>query len=286
MTRAAKKDLERSQRRWAESAGIALDARGYLRDEAANFRVPLSPGARAGLDRGSERTPYPSRPARTWALHSSAALVANVFDHWSGRDAGPLLRALGRAEPHAGLTFEEPLPTGLEGDPPAADVALRFADGALLAIESKFSEWLVRRPRNKAEFKAKYFAQAWWELRGLPRCQALANDIQRGARRFKWLHAAQLLKHALGLVTCAPGAGALCYLYYDWPAREAVEHRAEIESFAAAIDAALPFTALSYQTLFAALSADPAVDVAYLDYLRARYFADVRDRVRTRAALS
>ena len=238
--------------------------------------MPLSPRACAGLDRGSERTPYPSRPARTWALHSSAALVANVFDHWSTHDPRPLLRALGRSETHAELTFEEPLPTGLEGDPPAADVALRFADGGLLAIESKFSEWLVRRPPNKAEFKTKYFSQPWWELRGLPRCQALANDIQSGARRFKWLHAAQLLKHALGLATRVPRAGALCYIYYDWPTREAAEHRAEIESFAAAIDAALPFTALSHQSLFAALSSQPAVDGPYLEYLRTRYFADAR----------
>lgn len=278
MTHAAKKDLERRQRRWAESAGIAFDARGYLRDEAANFRVPLSEGARSGLDRGSERTPYPSRPARTWALHSSAALVANVFDHWTGCDPRPLLRALGRAEQHAALTFEEPLATGLEGDPPSADVALRFASGGLLAIESKFSEWLVRRPRNKVEFKAKYFpaGAALWELRGLPRCQALAADIQSGARRFKWLHATQLLKHALGLATSASRVGALCYLYYDWPTREAEAHRAEIATFAAAIDAELPFTALSYQTLFAALCADASVDRGYLDYLRARYFFDVR----------
>src|SRR5262245_60719077 len=136
MTHAAKKDLERRQRRWAEHAGIALDARGFVREEAANFRVPLSEGARSGLDRGSERTPYASRPARTWALHSSAALVANMFDYWTGRDVRPLLRALGRGDERGELTFEEPLATGLEGDPPAVDVALRFADGGLLAIES------------------------------------------------------------------------------------------------------------------------------------------------------
>ncbi|HZF29840.1 MAG TPA: hypothetical protein VE907_12020 [Gammaproteobacteria bacterium] len=278
MTHAARKDLERRQRRWAESVGVALDARGFVRDEAANFRVPLSAGARSGFDRGSERTPYPSRPARTWALLSSAALVANVFDHWTGRDPRPLLRAFGRADEHAVLTFEEPLATGLEGDPPSADVALRFTGGGLLAIESKFSEWLVRRPRNKREFKPKYFPAGapLWELRGLPRCQALAADIQRGARRFKWLNATQLLKHALGLATAAPRAGALCYLYYDWPGREADAHRTEIAAFAAAIDAAPAFAALSYQTLFAALSADEAVDRGYLDYLRARYFSVAR----------
>jgi hypothetical protein len=274
MTLAAKKDLERRQRRWAEGAGIAFDARGFVRDESANFRVPLSPGARLGFDRGSERKPYPSRPARTWALHSSAALVANVFDHWTGRDLRPLLRALGRAEESAELTFEAPLVTGLEGDPPSADVALHFAGGGLLAIESKFSEWLVRRPRNKAEFKPKYFPAGipLWESRGLPRCQALAADIKSGARRFKWLHATQLLKHALGLATSASG-GALCYLYYDYPTREARAHRAEVDAFAEAIDSSLPFAALSYQVLFAALCADGNVDRGYLDYLRARYFA-------------
>jgi len=94
-----------------------------------------------------------------------------------------------------------------------------------------------------------------------------------GARRFKWLHATQLLKHALGLATSVPGRGALCYLYYHWPTREAEAHRAEVDAFAAAIDASLPFTALSYQSLFAALSADPNVDHGYLDYLRTRYFA-------------
>ena len=87
-----------------------------------------------------------------------------------------------------------------------------------------------------------------WEKRALPRCQALAADIQSGARRFKWLHATQLLKHALGLATSAPGGGALCYLYYDWPAREGEAHRAEVDAFAVAIDASLPDVARAWHS--------------------------------------
>jgi hypothetical protein len=210
------------------------------------------------------------------ALTSSAALVANVFDHWTGRAAAPLLRALGSGETSAAISFEEPLSTGLEGDAPTADVFLDLPSGRALAIESKFSEWLVRRPRNKVVFKAKYFPRGrdLWEARGLPGCQSLAGAIQSGAERFRFLHAAQLLKHALGLACTRPGGFELRYLYYEWPTREAEEHRAEIARFAAAVAAELPFAALTYQALFARLAADPGVDREYLDYLGARYFPD------------
>jgi restriction endonuclease-like protein len=272
----AKKDLERKQRRWAEATGVVFDARGYVRDEAANLWRPLSAGAIAGFARGSERAPRATAPPRMTALCSSAALVANVFDHWTARDAGPLLRALGFEEPRATIAFEEPLATGLEGDAPTADVFLTLPADRAVAIESKFSEWLVRRPRNKVVFKAKYFpsGRAPWEAHGLPRCQALAAEIQSGAQRFRFLHAAQLLKHALGLASTRPAAFELRYLYYEWPTREAEEHRGEIERFAAAVDREVPFAALTYQTLFAKLDSDPRVDRGYLDYLRARYFPD------------
>jgi hypothetical protein len=214
------------------------------------------------------------------ALHSSAALVANVFDYWTEREAAPLTLALGLGAEPATLTFEEPLPTGLEGDPPTADVLLRFASGYVVAIESKFTEWLVRKPRNKAVLKTKYFppGEQLWTLCGLSRCQRLAERLQSGAERFRFLHAAQLLKHALGLALTAPRGFELRYLYYDWPAREAAEHRAEIERFADAVAPALGFGAVTYQSLLAALARDPRVEPAYLDYLRARYFPELARR--------
>jgi hypothetical protein len=277
MSPAAKKDLERRQRRWAEAVGVAFDARGHVRDEHANLWRPLSACAIAGFGRGSERLPRATAPPRMTALTSSAALVANVFDHWTGRAAAPLLRALRSTEPSAAISFEEPLATGLEGDAPTTDVFLELPSGRALAIESKFSEWLVPRPRNKVVLKAKYFppGRGLWDARGLPGCQALAGAIQGGAERFRYLHAAQLLKHALGLACTRPRAFELKYLYYEWATREAEEHRAEIARFTAAVAAELPFAALTYQALFARLAADPGVDREYLGYLRTRYFPAV-----------
>jgi len=200
--------------------------------------------------------------------------VLNVFDHWHGGDNAALVAALGFAEGATALTFEEPLPTGLEGDPPTADVALRWPSGRVAAIESKFGEWLVRRPRNKAGFKPKYFPPGTevWTAAGLPRCQALAADIDAHRERFRWLHAAQLLKHALGLARLGATVTTLVYLHYDWPSPESVQHAAELERFRARIRGEIDLRVLTYQALFAALRAGSAGPVEYRAYLERRYF--------------
>ena len=271
---AGRKDLDRRQRRWADAAGVTYDARGYVRELAANLRVPLDAIARAEIERGSELTATSTRPGRLLSLMSSAALVVNVFDYWRGHDTAPLVAALGLPAGSPQLRFEEPLPTGLEGDPPTTDVALHWPSGRVAAIESKLGEWLVRRPRNKAVFKRKYFPPGGevWSAAGLPRCQELAADIDSGRERFRWLHAAQLLKHALGLARLGAPATTLVYLYYDWPSREATEHAAELARFTRRVAADCDFRVLTYQALQAALVADGRLDARYRAYLEQRYF--------------
>ena len=216
-------------------------------------------------------------PPKLHALHSSAALVANVFDYWSDRDGTPLVAALGFAGRCSELRFEAQFPSGLPGDPPTVDLLVQLDLGRPVAVESKFSEWLDRRPRNKAVFKTKYFppGRALWAEHGLPRCQALAEALQARTERFRHLHAAQLLKHALGLAVAAPTGFSLCYLYYDWPCRESAAHREEIERLAARIAGELEFSALTYQELYRRLHASRVAEPAYLEYLRSRYFGDV-----------
>ena len=200
----------------------------------------------------------------------------NVFEYWRGRDPTPLVSALGIAGSGSlHLTFEEPLPTGLVGDAPTTDVALAGADGRFIAIESKYGEWLVPRPRNKQTLKGKYFpsGERIWEAVGLPRAQALAEDLQAGRERFKLLNAAQLLKHALGLAKNGRRSAVLVYLYYDWPAPEAPTHRSELDRVLARLHPEIDLRVLTYQTLFRSLRDAPGLDQAYLDYLARRYFA-------------
>jgi hypothetical protein len=269
--------LLRAQRRWADACGVRYDARGCVRELADNLRAPLAADALAEIERGSELEPGAKQPARMLSLGSSAALVVNVFDYWRGRDATPLLHALGvDASAPATLRFEEPLPTGLPGDAPTADVALDLAGGVRVAIECKYGEWLVRRPRNKRVFKDKYFPQGAagvWAAAGLPRCQALAEDLQNGHERLKHLNAAQLLKHALGLAKGGYSRSVLGYVYFDWPAREAAMHVAEVTRVMSRLSGEVDLRVLTYQALFRALRDSPGIDGDYLGYLERRYFA-------------
>lgn len=265
----------RAQRRWADAHGLRYDAHGCVRVLADNFRVPLDAAALAELERGSELTPGTTRPARAYSLCSSAALVVNVFAYWRGRDQTPLMRALGL--PGAGgkrLAFEEPLPTGLPGDPPTVDVALFRPDGRCVAVESKYCEWLAPRPRGKRAFKDKYFpaGAGVWAAAGLPRCQALADDLQSGRERPKFLNAPQLLKHALGLASGGLRTSALVYLYYHRNGKEAPTHRAEIERVVALLQPEVELHVATYQALFEALRATPGLAREYVDYLARRYF--------------
>jgi hypothetical protein len=273
MSRSARSALLRRQLRWARAAGCRLDPQGYAARLEDNLRTAALPATLAAFDRPgtSELAPGRVRPARILALHSSAALVINVFEPWCERDAAPLLRALGIAASGATLQFERPLPTGLEGDPPYIDVALELDSGQIVAIESKFTEWLTPRPRHCVQLKQKYFAAPHWAQCGLARCQALAEDLQARAERFKHLNAAQLLKHALALARSGR-AGSLYYLYYDLPGPESNAHRAEIERFRARAAPELDLASATYQELFRTLRDDPRVDRDYVDYLGERYF--------------
>ena len=271
-----KTELLRAQRRWADAHGVSYDARGFVPSLADNLCAPLDESALVELQRGSELAQRATQPARAHSLSSSAALVVNVFAYWRGRDQSPLLDALGvGGQGSTRLEFEAPLPTGLPGDPPFIDVALYRPDGRIVAVESKFAEWLTPRPRGKRVFKDKYFAagQRVWEAAGLPQCQALAEDLQSGGERLRLLNAPQILKHALGLAVNGLRTSTLVYLYYDRPGKDSARHRAEVERVAARLGGEVDLRVATYQALFDALRSNPTVDRGYVDYLARRYFA-------------
>jgi hypothetical protein len=264
---------------WAESRGLLPDQRGYLPRVEGNLLRPLSGSAKAAFDEGggSELVDTPSRPAKMKALHSSSALAVNVFDYWSDHAADVLGSALGLDDTITEITFEAQYPTGLPGNPPNLDVVLALASGDQFAIESKFTEWMQAKSTGKAPFKGKYFESSvgLWEQRDLSGCQKLAERMQAGETVFRHLDVAQLLKHALGLATQLGSAFSLNYLYYDRPSAEADSHKQEIEQFAAKVDNALRFSAVSYQELYPRLkqvAGDGHAD--YLGYLERRYFPE------------
>jgi hypothetical protein len=274
----SKSDLKKQQLCWAESIGIKPDSRGYLKSIEDNLWKPLSTRTREAFENGSgsELLDGPNHPAKMRALHSSSALAVNVFDFWVGKDAAPLMSALGIEVELRSLSFETQFSTGLKGNPPNLDVVLELASGSVIAIESKFSEWLTSKSKNNEPFKPKYFPydNKFWKQNGLPESQALAAEIFNGTEVFKFLDAPQLLKHALGLGNQLKDRFSLHYLYYDWSGPESEAHQIEVNSFAKRVGSELRFRSLTYQELFRRLSDFDTIDPEYLSYLRLRYFPD------------
>jgi hypothetical protein len=258
------------QTRWAVSKGLA-PKNAYMPSVTDNLHKDLSEGAKKDFERGSggELRSRGLRPPKMWALRSSAALTANVFDYWRKRDPAPLQNALGLSDRITQIGFEEHFPTGLRGNPPNVDVVITLEGNKYVAIESKFTEWL--NPRERI-LDPKYFSSGeLWTAQGLPNCQTAANDFKETGP-FRFLDVPQLLKHALGLARKEAGAYALCYIYFDLHGPERERHADEVARFRDLVGGEIRFSALTYQQLFDRLAETVGPeDAVYLSYLQARY---------------
>ena len=222
---------------------------------------------------GGELRHKENAPPKMKALHSSGALAANFFSYWENKDKIPLVSVLETdVSVVESLDFEVPFRTVLGGTAPHLDVVMWPASGRVVAIESKFTEWLSR-PNSK--FVTSYFHGGlgrWAEI-GLPKCQALAKDLYQDQVTFDYLYVKQLLTHTLGLATqLGRDAFSLYYLYYDWCCEESKNHEKEIKRFAEIVKGDLEFVPLTYQEVYKRLKESGEAEPEYLKYLRERYF--------------
>ena len=244
----AEQSIRDVQMAWARSKGLSLDPRGYVYVVEANLWKPLSARARTGYERGAGS----ELEGHMEALHSSSALVANFFDYWTDRDKAPLLSALGiSVDDICSLDFEARFDTGL-GGAPHLDLAITLESGAVIGIESKFTEYLSRSTKGKSIFKPAYFPPSGghWASKGLPACQTLSEELHAQQHQFEFLDPWQLLKHTLGLATSSGPDFSLWYLYYDCLGQRSEAHKRDIQSFANRVGEEIRFKALTYQEVY------------------------------------
>ena len=268
----AEQSIRDGQMAWARSKGLSFDSRGYVYEVEANLWKPLSAHARAAFERGAGS----ELESHMKALHSSSALVGNFFDYWTDRNKAPLLSALGiGTDDIQSLDFEARYPTGLGGTPPHLDVAITFGSGAVIGVESKFTEYLGRSTTGKSSFEPSYFPPSGglWASKGLPACQVFAEELRSQQNQFEFLDPWQLLKHALGLAKSSGPDFSLWYLYYDCLGERSEAHKREIQIFANRVGKEIRFKALTYQEVYDRLKESDQADPEYLHYLYARYFS-------------
>jgi len=280
------------QRLWAERHGIRLGsslrhadseedrergAKTRVYDLDDNLFEPLMPEARREFEAGDGgELGTESKDGNMYATHSSSALCCNVFHYWRRiGQFGPVAQAC--RVPSTGirhLRFEAKHRIADRFDrSPNLDVEIGYGGSSGLrasAIECKFGEPFGRDHQG---LKAAYLEETrLWE--DLPALRELAVEISPDDRRFEYLHAAQLLKHILGLKNSYGKEGfRLLYLWYAVPGSQGARHAQEIEEFAAyAVRDGIQFQSLTYQQVIARLAGDRESHRAYVDYMTERYF--------------
>jgi hypothetical protein len=219
-------------------------------------------------------------PAKMQCLHSSSALGVNLFQYWQKRGLiSEIAAACGfcrrQSDYSERLVFEEKhrIKTNFV-IPPNIDVVIHNKVSApykLFAVECKFSETYGGRAHGG--LKSKYLGDTslWTDLSSL---EKLAHEINPDDHRYTYLHAAQLIKHILGLkASVGKEKFRLLYLWYDVLGKDGAVHREEVEDFAKFAESdGVRFHATTYQELIIILDRHYRDDhPEYIKYLTERY---------------
>ena len=272
------------QIQWAHRHGIVLQGsegdRGhpaYTTKLCDNLFESLTDETRAAFcsGDGNELKSAGRRVPKMQALHSSSALVVNVFQYWQRVGEVAVVAAacgLCGAKNTRSMTLKFERKFDIDKKfriSPNLDVAITIDDDTVFAIESKFTEPYGNQ--SHGGLKPDYLDLDLWS--GLENIRNLAEDISPDDNTFKRLHAAQLVKHLLGIKAEGIKKSRLCYLYYDTPGDESVEHRADIKKFEAVIKGdGVRFLSVSYQDVLAKLAEwNRPRHRRYIDFITDRY---------------
>lgn len=225
--------IKQKQSSWAQRQGFELVSgtigadgeKTYLQNVAYNLFEPLTQDSADSYNAGDggETKDTGSRLAKMKAVHSSSAIVVNLFQYWKGKNISPLMHALNlRRRPQPDTVTEN-----VGTDAPDVSETLPKENAAKIYFEKKFriSDDTVsfRKPANldvvieeplchtaiESKFTEPYGnsheglreayirnESLWTEL---PILYDLAKQISPDNKLFKHLDAAQLVKHILGL---------------------------------------------------------------------------------------
>jgi len=288
------KYIQAKQQNWAKKKGLELfggtipnkGEKNYLNSLSENiFNQKLSEETDKNFKEGdgSETKDSKTRLAKMKALHSSSALPVNVFQYWQEKDVSPILYACGLINrrpfnsdtlPNA-IKFEQKFEIcdNKKDFPkkPNLDVVIEYDDN-VYAIESKFTEPYNSKPKGLREvYTSAQLDDLWKDITHL---QDLAKEISPDNNEFKYLDAAQLIKHILGLKKqLGESSFCLLYIWYDVIGNDGIEHRKEIEKFAKiAKEDNIKFRHITYQEVMINLSKEFYFgNEVYINYLTDRY---------------
>lgn len=273
------------QVQWAKNNGVALIGSqhdkgfpAYALDLEDNLFEHLKLKTRKAFQNG-DGGELTNDPAKMQAVHSSSALGVNIFQYWNSRNEVEKVAYACRfcyrsTEISENIEFEAKYPIDEKFRfPPNIDVVINNKPDSrykVYAIECKFTE--AYGGYTHSGIKEKYLDLDIWEE--IPKLHELAKSISPNDDLFDYLHAAQLIKHILGLKRAFGKTGfRLLYLWYDALGYEGAKHREEIHEFFEEAKADnIAIHELSYQELIAKLADEyREVHEEYIEYITSRY---------------
>lgn len=278
------------QTQWALNRGINLQGsegnRGaltYAEELNQNLFMPLLPSVEESFieGNGGEINSSPEKPAKMQAVHSSSALAVNVFQYWEKINQVPVIAAECGFCANGNLcseniAFEKKLSIGISNRiPPHLDIVIQNNEASrfkIFAVECKFTEAYSSEGHGGLAQAYLDDSSIWSDI---PNLRDFAGTICPDDNSFKYLHAAQLVKHILGLKhECkSKDKFKLLYLWYDAFGQEGANHRYEIEQFSNISKADdIHFLAMTYQELICQLAKNYRDQhTEYIKYLTDRY---------------
>lgn len=240
----------------------------YQRRYATSWKDNLMPGLPLlEIERDLRSGAGRELDGKLCAAHSSAALAANTFGPW--RTAPGSLTIAGISG-FRSIRFEVTCPIWPSRTPPHLDL---LAEGdVIVAVESKCTEWMKPKPA--------VFSDSYEKLRPTDEHSNWApwfEQMQRVRGRSQFFDAAQVIKHAFGLLTCYGDRDVrLVYVYWeprnagDWP--QCRQHRDQAADMAARVSqSTVQLVPMGYRELW-----DEWQNSAHhLHYLRNRYDLEV-----------
>lgn len=261
----AKEYILAKQRAWALRNGIGLVTRAgeggglYVPNLDDNLFVPLSESTRECFEGGDGgELGRSGKLGKMQAIHSSSALGVNVFEYWKQiGDATTIAAACGLCRSDSkyidDIAFEEKYPINDSfPHPPNIDAVIHCKDSSpikRLAVECKFTE--TYGSYGHGGLKGRYLTECERDWDGIPALKELAQMICPDDKTFKKLHAAQLIKHVLGLKRQFGKSGfRLLFLWYDAFGTEGAQHHEEVNRFSKVAKAdGIHLHAMTYQDL-------------------------------------
>lgn len=278
------KYLKEKQKIWASIQGIELIGSKISRGERL-YTKRIEDNLFAGKLSESTKNEYAIAdgqefgngefPGKMQALHSSSAIVVNVFEYWKSKTSDLMAKALKIPSQNIEeIVFEVKFPIVKDFiKHPNIDVVLHYKSGYITAIESKFTEPFGSY--KKKGIDARYFNKVDWCT--TPEMLKLAKKISPENDIFKLVDAAQLIKHMLGLLkNCSHKKNKfrLVYLYYDTFSADGNLHDEEIRMISEIFQKDdLNFQCRSYQELIIDMFNKNRndEDKRYIRYLAERY---------------